>query len=97
MITQRRKRRVRKPILFYLFPRDAYYVPSASRVRQLLDGMVGLGSLEDARQVRPSCEEGQPLENSHPAHRLSLLLFRAPFSCRGEPVGCGLRAMLVRA
>lgn len=154
---------VRKPILFYLFPRDAYYVPSASRVRKLLDAMdrtlelglqtggtfwgalrenspepgkpgdppsgegqafeagsfdefreraeklnrleeiqvnlgrpgrdplaelgvgtarterielrgykrlrmVGLGSLEDARQMCPSCEEGQPLENSHPAH-----------------------------
>ena len=160
MITQRRKRRVRKPILFYLFPRDAYYLPSASRVRKLLDAMdrtqalglqtggtfwgalresppkpnkpgdpqpgegqafeagsfeefreraeklngleeiqvnlgrpgreplaelgvrtkrievrgykrlrmVGLGSLEGAHQVCPSCEEGQPLENSRPAH-----------------------------
>ena len=30
---------MRKPILVYLFPRDAYYVPSASRVRRLLDAM----------------------------------------------------------
>ena len=30
---------MRKPILFYLFPRDAYYVPSASQVSKLLDAM----------------------------------------------------------
>lgn len=30
---------MRKPILFYLFPREAYYVPSAGRVTQLLDAM----------------------------------------------------------
>ncbi len=29
--------------------------------------MVGLGDLKDARQVCPSCGEGQPLGNSHPA------------------------------
>ena len=162
MIRQPRKLRVRKPILFYLFPKDAYYVPSAARVGQLLEAMdqtlelglragatfwgvlrenppepdkpgdpppgegqafeasnydefreraenlngleeiqiklgppgreplvelgvgtakterievrgykrlrmVGLGDLKDARQVCPSCGEGQPLGNSHPA------------------------------
>ncbi len=39
MTTMGRKPPVRKPILFHLFPRDAYYVPSASRVRKLLDAM----------------------------------------------------------